>query len=80
MSLLTDEFALMTACLPIVTPIVGLSIIHEGGELWQFGTELVSDLAPPRPGSFGIVLGEGGGDESADDARALLPAWPGRCA
>lgn len=51
---------------------VWLGLIHEGGELWQFGTELVGDLAPLSPGRFGIVLGEGGGDEGGDDTPAAL--------
>jgi hypothetical protein len=47
---------------------VGLGFFHEGGELWQFGTRLVSDLAPLYPRRFGIVLGNGVGTEGGDSA------------
>ena len=49
---------------------VGLSLIHQGGELWQLGPELVGDAAPLRASLLGIVLGEGGGDERRHDASS----------
>ena len=42
------------------------------GELGQFGAQLVGDLAPLLARGLGVVLGEGGGDESGDDAAAAL--------
>jgi hypothetical protein len=34
---------------------VGLSFVHEGGELGQLGTGLVGDAAPLKPGRFGVA-------------------------
>jgi hypothetical protein len=51
---------------------VALSLIHQLGELLDPGAQLVCDLSPLRPGSVGIVLGEGGADEGRDDAAALF--------
>ena len=42
---------------------VGLGLVHQGGELGDLRSELVSDTAPLSFGLLGIVLGEGGGDE-----------------
>ena len=46
---------------------VGLSLVHQDGELWQLGPELVGDAAPLRLGLLGIVLGESGCDERRHD-------------
>ena len=46
--------------------------VHQSGEFWHFGSELVGDLAPLDTGGFGIVLGKGGADKGGDDAAALL--------
>jgi hypothetical protein len=35
---------------------VDLGFIHESGELWQFGAELIGDLTPLSPGRFGPAL------------------------
>ena len=51
---------------------VVLGLVHEDGELWRLGPELVGDQAPLCGGTVGIVLGEGGCDEGGDDAPALL--------
>jgi hypothetical protein len=51
---------------------ISLGFIHEDGGLGQFGAELIGDLAPLRPGRFGIVPGEGGGDEGADAGTTRL--------
>ena len=51
---------------------VGLGLVHEGGELRHLGPELIGDAAPLGAGGFGVVLGEGGGDEGRDDAAAAL--------
>jgi hypothetical protein len=53
---------------------VRLGLIHERGELRQLGAQLVGDPAPLCARRFGIVLREGRGDESRDDAPACLPA------
>lgn len=51
---------------------VRLGLVHKGGELRDLGAELVGHAAPLLPGSLGVVLGEGGGDEGRDDAPAAL--------
>src|SRR5512132_4447543 len=51
---------------------VRLGLVQEGGEPAVRWTELVGDLAPLGLGGVGIVLGEGGGNESGDDAPAVL--------
>jgi hypothetical protein len=50
---------------------VRLGLIHERGELRQLGAQLVGDPAPLCARRFGIILREGRGDESRDDAPAL---------
>jgi hypothetical protein len=45
---------------------VDLGLVHERGELRQFGAQLVGDPAPLCASRFGIVLGEGSGDEGGD--------------
>jgi hypothetical protein len=50
---------------------VGFDLVHEGGELGDLGAELVGDLAPLGAGGFGVLLGEGGGDERRDAAMRL---------
>ena len=49
-----------------------LGLVHEGGELGDLGPELIGDQAPLGPGTVGVVLGEGGGDEGGDDTPPLL--------
>src|SRR5271166_3905896 len=39
---------------------VVLGLVHEEGELWQLGPELIGDLAPLRLGGLGAVLSKGG--------------------
>ena len=56
---------------------VVLGLVHEGGELWRLGPELVGDQAPLCGGTVGIVLGKRGCDEGGDDAPAL-PAGMGQ--
>ena len=51
---------------------IGFGLVHQGGELCNLGPELIGDLAPLGAGYFGVLLGEGGGDEGGDDAPALL--------
>jgi hypothetical protein len=51
---------------------IRLRLIHEGGELWHLGTELIGDLAPLRLGCLVVVLGEGCGDQGGDDAASAL--------
>ena len=51
---------------------IGFGLIHQGGKLGDLGPELIGHLAPLGAGHFGILLGEGGGDEGGDDAPALL--------
>ena len=63
------------AVLPVEAHIgedVVLGLVHEGGELWRLGLELVGDQAPLCGGTVGIVLGKRGCDEGGDDAPALL--------
>jgi hypothetical protein len=49
---------------------VGLGLIHQDGELRQFGPELVGNATPLRLGRLGIVLRERRCDEGGDDAPA----------
>jgi hypothetical protein len=42
---------------------IGLCFVHERGALRHFGTQLIGDLSPLRPGRFGVVLDEGRADE-----------------
>ena len=51
---------------------VVLGLVHEEGELWQLGPELIGDLAPLRLGGLGAVLSKGGSHEGGDDAPAAL--------
>ena len=51
---------------------IGLGLVHERGELRQLGVQLIGDPAPLCAGRFGIVLDEGGGDESGDHAPTLF--------
>src|SRR5215470_11397743 len=44
----------------------------QDGELCHLGSELIGYLAPLGAGHFGILLGEGGGDERGDDTPAVL--------
>jgi phenylpyruvate tautomerase PptA (4-oxalocrotonate tautomerase family) len=53
---------------------IGLGVVHENGELWQLGTQLIGDLAPLALGSWSVVLREGSG-EAETTRRPLLPAW-----
>ena len=50
---------------------VSLGLVHERGELWHLGTQLIGDLPPLRSRRLGIVLDEGRADEGCDDAPAL---------
>ena len=59
---------------------VALGLVHQLGELLDPGSQLVGDLPPLRPGSVGIVLGEGGADEGRDDAASLLAGMGERVA
>ena len=59
---------------------IGLGVIHEGGELGQFGPQLIGDLAPLLAGRQGVVLSEGCGDEGGDDAPAALAGMGERIA
>ncbi len=56
---------------------VRLGVIHQDGELWQLGPELISDATPLSLCQFGIVLGEGRGDEGRDNA-STAPAGVGQ--
>jgi hypothetical protein len=47
---------------------VGFGLVQIGREL---GPQLIGDASPLSSGGFGIVLGEGGGDEGGDDTAAL---------
>jgi hypothetical protein len=49
-----------------------LGLVQQGGELRQLDADLVGDLAPLGLGGVDMVLREGGGDESRDDAPAAL--------
>ena len=51
-----------------------LGIVHDGGELWHFGPDLVGHGAPLGAGGLGGVLGKGYGNEGRDDPP---PAFPG---
>jgi hypothetical protein len=51
---------------------VGLGVVHQDGELRELGAELVGDVAPLLAGSFGVVLGEGGGHAGRHDAPPAL--------
>ena len=51
---------------------VVLGGLHQHRQLGDGRAELVGDLAPLHLGGVGGVLGEGGGDESRDDAAAAL--------
>ena len=58
-----------------------LGLVHEGGELWRLGLELVGDQAPLCGGTVGIVLGKRGCDEGGEaetTRRPCLPAWASR--
>ena len=48
-------------------------LIHEGGELGHLGAQLIGDGTPLLAGGLGIILNEGGADESGNDAPALAP-------
>ena len=50
---------------------VGLGLVHEGGELRHFGTQLIGYLAPLLARGLGVVLHEGRADEGCDDTTAL---------
>ena len=51
---------------------IGFRLIHQCRQLCDLGPELISNLAPLEAGHFGVLLGEGGGDEGSDDTPALL--------
>jgi len=50
---------------------VGFGLVHQRGELWHFRTQLIGDLAPLGAGSLGILLNEGGADESCNHPAAI---------
>ena len=54
---------------------IGLSLVHELGELVTFGRSWSATWGQCWPAAAGVVLREGGGDEGRDDTAALLPAW-----
>src|SRR5271165_1856778 len=41
---------------------IGLGAVHQGGQLWDTGTDLIGDAAPLLARGVGVGLGEGGGD------------------
>ncbi len=49
-----------------------LGLVHDSGERWRLGPELVGDLAPLGGSAVRILLGEGGCDEGGEDPPALL--------
>jgi hypothetical protein len=59
---------------------VGLGLVHQRSELGQLEAQLIGDFAPLRARRGRVVLGEGGGDESGDDAPAALSCMGERIA
>lgn len=51
---------------------VGLGVVHDCRQLRYLRPDLVGDGAPLRACGLGRFLGEGGGDESGDDAAPAL--------
>lgn len=51
---------------------VGLGVVHDCRQLRHLGPDLVGDGAPLYGRGLGRLLGEGGGDESRDDAAPAL--------
>ena len=51
---------------------IGFGLVHKGGELGQFRTQLTGGLVPLGLGGLRMILGESGGDESGHDAPSAL--------
>lgn len=48
------------------------SVVHDGGELWNFRSDLIGNAAPLSAGCLRGLLGKGRGDEGGDDPPAAL--------